>query len=355
MRNRRAVQRLFYLMLGSIAVGCSSRLASPPAPISAPAAAVEPPSREGTRRVVPPCEKVGLAAYLQERLGADFQPRSAWAGPASEFQPVMGGMRVWKTLGRVRGITVHHAGGVPQLPPAQMIQRIFSGHTPLDGHLHGSADVAYHFFVDDLGRVWEGRDASMLGAHVGSTPPGLNNEGNIGVCGLGTFNTHAPTKAMEDGVLRLCGLISDYYGRGLEVRGHKDWTGTHEFRGTDCPGQLESAVVRAQMAMVARYGWPNPPMPFQPQMMASAPMEPLIVENGGGVQPRIVPAKTRELSASDLQGGGAGSGAGAGAKPKDSGSEKSSAKAKSNSEGKPEGKSAGKSEKKKSNSGKQKS
>src|SRR5690606_17650531 len=139
--------------------------------------------------------------------------------------------------GEVRYVTVHHAAGVPNEHPAHMIRNIFRGHTEPNGRLD-AADVGYHFFVDRNGHVWEGRDASKRGTHVGSTPDGLNNQGNIGVCGLGTFAYESPPESMTRGIVELTELLARYYGRRLTVRGHEDWIGIHRFNprgGVDCP------------------------------------------------------------------------------------------------------------------------
>lgn len=227
-----------------------------------PAGGLTTPIMPVARRTIAPAERMSLNSFLQMRLGAAFLPRQRWAGNQPEFLPVMGGSRVWRPLGPVKSITIHHADGVPTLPPSQMIQRIYSGHTSLSGHLGGSADVAYHFFVDDLGRVWEGRDVAMLGAHVGSKPSGLNNQGNIGICGLGSFTRRQPTHAMTQTMTLLCSLICEYYNRPLEVRGHRDWCGINGFGvndgGTDCPGLLGPVVWVARRNIAKTYGLPEP-------------------------------------------------------------------------------------------------
>ena len=194
-----------------------------------------------------PAETMTLRAYLTQELGAKkFRIRSKWAGGG--FEPRVVGNRVWKPLGNVKFVTIHHADGVPDEHPARMIRNIFTGHTTPGGRLN-APDVGYHFFVDRDGVVWEGRDASKRGTHVGSKPAGLNNAGNIGICGLGTFKSEGAPRKMSDGIVNLTVLIAKYYGHTVTVRGHKDWLNINEFHpygGCDCPGHLQSAVKRAR-------------------------------------------------------------------------------------------------------------
>lgn len=199
---------------------------------------------------------MSLAQFLSSRLGEGrFEPRRAWAGRSSQYRPIRTGRRVWKSLGPVRFLTVHHAEGVPSEHPARMIRNIFTGHTSAQGRLR-AADVGYHFFVDRNGVVWEGRDATHLGTHVGSTPTGLNNRGNLGICGLGTFTRQRPSRAMRESIAELCALIAEYQGRSLVVRGHREWDGVNGFHplgGVDCPGQLDSAVRDAERRIASDF------------------------------------------------------------------------------------------------------
>ncbi len=207
----------------------------------------------------PPRPRMSPAAFLKERLGAHYHARTEWAGHAAKYRPKLASRRVWRPIGKVQYVTIHHADGVPDEHPAAMIRNIFRGHTARRDRLD-APDVGYHFFVDRDGDVWEGRDARMLGTHVGSTPEGLNNEDNLGVCGLGTFLHENPPRAMVAGAARLCDLLAEYYGRPLTVRGHKDWLDIHRFHpygGVDCPGRLEAAVRQARRLIARRYGSPT--------------------------------------------------------------------------------------------------
>ncbi len=207
----------------------------------------------------PAARGVALTEYLAERLGKRWHARADWAGRRGLFTPVLEPDRVWKPIGEVKNLTVHHADGVPDEHPAAMIRLIHSGHTGAGGRLQ-AADVGYHFFVDRKGGVWEGRSAARLGTHVGSTPEGLNNTGNLGLCGLGSFAHETPPRAMAEAMAELADLLAEYYGRPLAVRGHRDWIGVNHFfprGGTDCPGQLAGAIDAARRRIAVRFGDPG--------------------------------------------------------------------------------------------------
>ena len=207
--------------------------------------------RDIIEKAVPPSVQMGLADFLAQQLGERFHRRSAWAGRSPDYQPIIRGSRVWEPIGKIEFLTIHHAEGVPDEHPAAMIRNIFRGHTG-GGASFIAADVGYHFFVDRDGEVWEGRNAAHKGTHVGSNPWGENNEGNLGICGLGTFLHESPPRAMSKGFVELTGLIQRYYGRPLTVRGHKDWVGINGFHprgGCDCPGRLEKTVYEVRKAL----------------------------------------------------------------------------------------------------------
>lgn len=203
-----------------------------------------------------PKKPATLAEFLKKELGAKFHPRADWAGgdyPIRAMPP-----RTWEPIGAVKYITLHQAEGIPLKSPSRMIREIYIGHTALDGNLGGAPDVGYHLFVDRNGEVWEGRDAAKKGSHVKSTPAGLNNEGNLGICALDTFDYTDPIKPIWDSTLKLCELLCKFEGRTLQVTGHQDWRGINQKNNskplTWCPGNLEKLVPVAQKRLIELYG-----------------------------------------------------------------------------------------------------
>lgn len=102
----------------------------------------------------------------------------------------------------------------------------------------GWCDVGYHFLVSLDGQLWEGRELSSLGTHVGG-----NNSGNIGISFIGCFQDSGcngwtpstPPDAMINAAAALVSRLSGLYGIDVNsstVKGHRDHSGAT----TSCPG-----------------------------------------------------------------------------------------------------------------------
>ena len=102
-----------------------------------------------------------------------------------------------------------------------------------DFHQNGRkwSDIAYHYVVDPLGNIIEGRPLETLGAHTLS-----NNEGNVGIVLLGTY--HSPkndqtTAAQLSAVTAIGRFLVKRFGiEPASLKGHRD------YKQTDCPGDL---------------------------------------------------------------------------------------------------------------------
>lgn len=149
--------------------------------------------------------------------------REEWAGPVEadegELEPMNG----------VERITIHH-DGLPEFPPLPMRTReeIRKRIVAIrKSHSDRYADIGYHFVVDPLGRIWEGRPIEFQGAHVRG-----KNAHNIGIMVLGNFLHDEPT---EPGMTGLFSLITHL----LEKHQLKpDTVHTHgELAATGCPGE----------------------------------------------------------------------------------------------------------------------
>lgn len=147
--------------------------------------------------------------------------RAQWgaAAPTEAYTPFT---TVWR-------LTLHHTDGrytrtlEESLEEVRFIQ---------DFHQRGRGwiDIAYHFLIDEAGRIIEGRPESVQGAHTLD-----NNEGNIGICLLGKYQepaAHRPTAAQLDAVARIAryGVLRHGVDPAVEFKGHRD------YRSTDCPG-----------------------------------------------------------------------------------------------------------------------
>jgi hypothetical protein len=145
-------------------------------------------------------------------------------------------------------ITIHHTATptIDTLSPEARLRQIQAYHMDVNGW----CDIAYHFLVSRDGRLWEGRVASRVGAHVSN-----HNTGNAGISFIGTHTEIAPTAAQIAAAARLVRGLADRYGIPLvadRLSGHRDF-GT----GTECPGDRLHASLGAILAR-ARGGGAGP-------------------------------------------------------------------------------------------------
>ncbi len=102
--------------------------------------------------------------------------RAQWKsrrGDASRMDP----------MGRPTKITIHHSAmlAADDGSDAESQLRAIQRNHIRDMHW---ADIGYHFLIDRMGRVFEGREFRFQGAHAGN---GSTNRHNIGICLLGNF------------------------------------------------------------------------------------------------------------------------------------------------------------------------
>ncbi len=148
-------------------------------------------------------------------------PRSAWTGRGVA-------RKTTDPMGRIAKITVHHEGNLAtglrsQAQVAKRLESIRRYHVDQKGW----ADIGYHYVIDPMGRVWEARDTSLQGAHVG----GIKNEHNLGVMVMGNFDIQSPTSDQVSTLDRfLIEQMRRYNVRLTTVYTHQ------ELGPTECPG-----------------------------------------------------------------------------------------------------------------------
>ena len=136
--------------------------------------------------------------------GATINPRSLWV-PAK--QPVPTGLR---TESAVKVLLVHHSDSPNTYAQAAVpgLLRGFLGyHTGPDKKW---PDVAYNFFVDRFGGIWEGRSGSIRGPVAGSATGGNQGHSQL-ICLVGNHATEAPSDAAILSLSRLLAGLSDRY------------------------------------------------------------------------------------------------------------------------------------------------
>ena len=189
----------------------------PSAGPAVPAAASKTPkvTADGTDSTVAPTPvSSGAVPLATETYGLTIRPRSSWAEGLAAKGPI-------NRETDVRFLLVHHTAspntyseaGIPAL-----LRGFFRFHT---GPEKGWPDVAYNFFVDRFGGVWEGRTGSLNGWVAGSATGGNQGFSQL-VCLIGDFTNSPPTKAQEQSLTKLLAALADRHristGPGATVR-----------------------------------------------------------------------------------------------------------------------------------------
>lgn len=129
-------------------------------------------------------------------------------------------------MGQVTRLTLHHTGqhkgmvGKSDLEIVRMIDRY---------HREGRkwSSIGYHYLVGRDGRIYEGRPASIQGAHVSR-----HNSGNIGISCIGDFQQRLPGDRQLGALVSFLEDQRRHYGVAKKrVYGHKD------LGSTICPGK----------------------------------------------------------------------------------------------------------------------
>lgn len=159
---------------------------------------------------------------------AQVNPRSAWNARASRCTSNHSPNR----------ITIHHTVTPTNdsLSPEARLRQIQAYHMDVNGW----CDIGYHFLVSRDGRIWEGRPAHRLGAHVAN-----NNSNNLGISFMGTHTSTPATNTQISNVGALVRGLANQYGFSINnLKGHRD------YNSTDCPGsalyaQLDDIIAAA--------------------------------------------------------------------------------------------------------------
>jgi len=191
-------------------------------------------------------------------VGGDLEvvPRSDW-GPDL---PVVGTLAE-EALGDVRFLLVHHTASSNDYGPEATVGYLRSFYDLHTGE-NGWADVAYNFFVDRHGIVYEARTGSLHGPVKGDATGGSQGFALL-CCFVGDHSVEPPTLAAHTSMIRLLAWLADRYqietapgstatfvSRGSNVyptgtavstptiAGHRDMSQTV------CPGDAAYAMVR---------------------------------------------------------------------------------------------------------------
>ena len=122
------------------------------------------------------------AAPVEVAPGLMIRPRNDWADgrvPTGRLAPE----------NDVRFLLVHHTASANGTDPITVMRTAYNFHT---GPEKGWPDVAYNFFVDQFGEVWEAREGSLAGPVEASATGGSQGFAQL-VCLLGDFTSVLPT------------------------------------------------------------------------------------------------------------------------------------------------------------------
>lgn len=217
-----------------------------------------------------------------------IHPRSEWAGnraPKGALEPETD----------VRFLLVHHTetpnDDAPDKTP-ERLRAIYAFHT---GASKGWPDVAYNFFVDRHGEIWEGRQGSIERAVRGDATGGSQGFAEL-ACFVGDFMTQAPSEQALGAMAALLAWLASRNGLDLAgpvtftSRGSNKWrkgaqvtteqiAGHRDMSATQCPGDVLYPLVagrllpdaRALLAGLAPTPGPSPtPTPSEPPTAAPA-------------------------------------------------------------------------------------
>lgn len=189
-------------------------------------------------------DPAAAARAYQTGYGVAVEPRSTWA---DDSRPT----RSTPPDETVEFLLVHHTAGPSQGDPIQLIRQVYDFHT---GPEKGWPDVAYNFFVEPGGRVFEARAGSLQRAVEASATGGNQGFSQL-VCLLGDFTSRNPTDAQLRSLNQTLAWLADRYGLDTSPgatatftsRGSNRWSegtqvtadiisGHREMSATACPG-----------------------------------------------------------------------------------------------------------------------
>ena len=189
--------------------------------------------------------------------GVDVRPRADWARGLTPTGPLQ-----HERPGDTRFLLVHHtattnnydSGDVPGL-----LRGFYRFHTGPDKKW---PDVAYNFFVDRYGTVWEGRTGSLTGPVMPDATGSSQGFAQL-CCFIGNHQAEAPTPEARTSMTALLAALADIYAietapgatTTFVSRGSNRWpvgttvttttiAGHRDMSLTVCPGDAAYTLVR---------------------------------------------------------------------------------------------------------------
>ncbi|MDQ3735119.1 MAG: N-acetylmuramoyl-L-alanine amidase [Actinomycetota bacterium] len=186
-------------------------------------------------------------------------PREEWA----QGLPALGSMQQERPED-VKFLLVHHTASGNGYSPADvpgLIRGFYMLHTGPDKNW---PDVAYNFFVDRYGAIWEGRTGSLTGPVMPDATGGSQGFAQLG-CFIGHHQSEAPTDEARLAMIVLLAALADTYGietapgsmTSFVSRGSNRWAagtpvttttiaGHRDMSQTACPGDMAYQLVKQE-------------------------------------------------------------------------------------------------------------
>ncbi len=144
-----------------------------------------------------------------KRFSASVKPRSDWVSAKAPIPPEM------RVESSVHVLLVHHSDSPNTYRSDQvpgLIRGFYQFHT---GPEKKWPDVAYNFFVDRFGGIWEGRTSSLSKPVAGSATGGNQGFSQL-VCLIGSFSTQIPSPEMQSSLTKLLAGLGHHYGTAAQ-------------------------------------------------------------------------------------------------------------------------------------------
>ena len=191
-----------------------------------------------------------------------IRPRSDWA---TAKQPVRGTPALEDD---VRFLLVHHTLTPNEDAPERIPQRLRSIYSFHTGKQRGWIDVAYNFFVDAYGVIWEGRAGSIERAVKGDATGGSQGFALL-CCFVGDFTAQEPSPEAMASMTHLLAWLASREGLDLTgpvefaSRGSTKWrkgavvtteqvAAHRDMSATECPGNALYPLVASRLLPQAR-------------------------------------------------------------------------------------------------------
>jgi hypothetical protein len=219
----------------------------------------------------------GLPVRPRDDWGADLPP----TGPLESERPE-----------DVHFLLVHHTASSNAYGSddvQSLIRSIYTAHT---GPEKEWPDVAYNFFVDRFGEIWEGRAGSLIGPVKADATGGSQGYALL-CCFIGDHQVEAPTAEARQAMIQLLAGLADTYAidtapgatAAFISRGSNRWTlgasvtattisGHRDMSRTACPGDAAYDLVQTVFPAAVsemRAASANLAAPVDPGLATTAP------------------------------------------------------------------------------------